>query len=71
MAALVIDPYRNFLQTGSTNGYLREVACARPNAILRPIGGVAEGLSHALLGLRNTVDPVLKSDEEDVWNIQP
>ncbi|RYG95763.1 hypothetical protein EON65_55450 [archaeon] len=50
-------------------GVVREVVRALPLAILRPLGGLAQGVSFTLLGLRNHLDPERRTDEEDVFNV--
>jgi hypothetical protein len=36
--------------------------------VLRPAAGAAEAVSYTLLGLRNSLDPAARVDEEDLWN---
>jgi len=41
-----------------------------PGAILKPMAGIAEGLSHTIQGLRNNIDPSARLEEEDIWDLQ-
>lgn len=67
---VVAIPIRQYIQSGSgPGGYLKSVIRALPIAVLRPMAGIAEGISYTMLGLRNNVDPAARIDEEDVWNV--
>lgn len=68
---VVVLPIKQYHRTGGTNtkGYVKEVICALPVAVLRPLAGATEALSYTLLGLRNHIDPASQRDEEDMWNI--
>jgi autophagy-related protein 2 len=61
-------PIRHYSQTGP-GGFVTSVVRALPVAVLRPVAGAAEALSYTLLGLRNSVDPESRRDEEEVFNI--
>mmetsp|Transcript_23429 Transcript_23429/g.34384 ORF Transcript_23429/g.34384 Transcript_23429/m.34384 type:complete len:2514 (+) Transcript_23429:183-7724(+) len=65
---VVVMPVRQYQRTG-TGGYVRSVIRALPVAVLRPTAGAAEALSYTLLGLRNNIDPSVRRDEEDKWNV--
>ncbi|KAJ1433671.1 hypothetical protein B484DRAFT_326624 [Ochromonadaceae sp. CCMP2298] len=65
---VIAIPIREYVRSGP-GGYLKCVIRAMPLAVLRPVAGVAEGLSVAMLGLRNEFDPAARLDEEDVWNV--
>jgi autophagy-related protein 2 len=67
---VIAVPIRQYEQTGP-GGYVRSVIRALPIAIIRPIAGVAEGISYTMLGLRNDLDPAARYDDEDIWNIEP
>jgi hypothetical protein len=56
-------------QRSGPGGVIREVIRALPVAVLRPTAGAAEALSYTLLGLRNNIDPSVRRDEEDMWNV--
>ena len=61
-------PVRQYRQTGPT-GFVTSVVRALPIAVLRPVAGAAEALSYTLLGIRNSLDPQSRRDEEDLWNV--
>jgi hypothetical protein len=65
---VIAIPIREYVHTGA-GGYVKSVIRAMPIAVLRPVGGVVEGISYAMLGLRNNLDPNARLDEEDVWNV--
>lgn len=65
---IVAVPIRQYEQLGPS-GLLTEVVRALPIAILKPLGGLAHGLSYTILGLRNDIDPAKKSEEEDIYHI--
>jgi autophagy-related protein 2 len=48
----------------SSQGAVRTVVRAVPIALLRPMIGASEAVSKTLLGLRNTVDPMKRHDDE-------
>jgi len=55
---LVCIPRDDIQRHGSSSmGYVKSVAKAVPVAVLRPMIGVTEALSKAMMGVRNTVDP--------------
>jgi len=58
-------PIKQWEKSGP-GGALRCVVRAIPIAILRPIGGAAEAVSYTLLGLRNSLDNDLTTDEDDM-----
>jgi hypothetical protein len=64
---VIAIPVREYQQSGP-GGAVTAVIRAMPLAILRPIGGASEAMSYTLLGLRNSIDPVRKQEEEDCWN---
>ena len=49
-------------------GFVTSVVRALPIAVLRPAAGATEAVSYTLLGLRNSLDPAARVDEEDLWN---
>ena len=59
---------RQYRQAGP-RGLVTSVVRALPIAVLRPVAGAAEALSYTLLGLRNSLDPQTRRDEEDLWNV--
>ena len=65
---VIAIPVRQYHQNGPL-GAAKAVVRALPIAVLRPIAGLAEGLSYTILGLRNQVDPTMRVDEEDMWNV--
>jgi autophagy-related protein 2 len=65
---VIAVPIRQYERSGTT-GLLRSVVRALPVAVLRPIAGVTEGVSYTILGFRNHLDPTLKRDEEDMWDV--
>lgn len=64
---VIAIPVREYRQSGP-GGAMVAVVRAMPLAILRPIGGASEAMSYTLLGLRNSIDPARKQEEEDCWN---
>ena len=58
---------RQYERTGP-RGFVTSVVRALPIAVLRPAAGAAEAVSYTLLGLRNSLDPAARVDEEDLWN---
>jgi autophagy-related protein 2 len=68
MDTIVCVPLRQYSKTGP-GGYMKSVVRAVPVAVLRPVVGATEAISYTLLGLRNRVDPQLRRDEEDMWNV--
>jgi autophagy-related protein 2 len=48
-------------------GAVRTVVRAVPIALLRPMIGASEAVSKTLLGLRNTVDPSKRHDDENKY----
>lgn len=68
---VIAIPVRQYVRTGTGAGAaLKSVIRAMPIAILRPVAGVAEGISYTMLGLRNIIDPGARIDEEDRWNVE-
>ena len=65
---VAVMPVRQYQRTGA-GGAIRSVIRAIPVAVLRPTAGAAEALSYTLLGLRNNIDPSVRLDEEDMWNV--
>lgn len=68
MDTIVAVPMRQYKRTGP-GGYVKSVVRAVPIAVLRPVVGATEAISYTLLGLRNRVDPQLRREEEDMWNV--
>lgn len=69
---VIAIPVRQNVRTTSgagKNTVLKSVIRAVPIAILRPVAGIAEGISYTMLGLRNDIDPGARIDEEDQWNV--
>lgn len=66
--SITIFVRRQFQRYGPS-GYVRSIVRAIPVAVLRPTAGAAEALSYTLLGLRNNLDPCLRRDEEDMWDV--
>lgn len=66
---VVSVPIRQYERNGSS-GVITEVIRILPVAILKPLGGVAHGLSYTILGLRNTIDPNSKTNDEDIYNVE-
>jgi hypothetical protein len=54
---------------GGPSGVIKSVVRALPVALLRPVKGVAEGISYTILGLRNSLNPDSVTEEEDFWKI--
>lgn len=65
---IIAVPVRQYEQLGPS-GLITSVVRALPIAVLRPVAGLAEGLSYTILGLRNSLDPETQQDEEDLWNV--
>ena len=65
---VIAVPIRQYERSGA-GGVLQSVVRALPVAVLRPIAGVAEGVSYTILGFRNHLDPGMKRDEEDMWDV--
>lgn len=65
---VICVPIRLYNQTGP-GGFVTNVVRALPVAVLRPVAGAAEALSYTLLGLRNSLDPDARRDEEDLWDV--
>jgi len=68
LESIVAIPVRQYESTGR-NGLVTIVAKLLPVAILKPIGGLVEGISFTLLGLRNNIDPDSQLNDEDVWKV--
>ncbi|RUS31489.1 hypothetical protein BC938DRAFT_477711 [Jimgerdemannia flammicorona] len=54
-------------ETDGASGTARAVIRAVPVAVIKPMIGVTEALSNVLLGLRNTIDPSKKLQNEDKY----
>jgi hypothetical protein len=65
---IIAVPVRQYESLGPS-GLITSVVRALPIAVLRPVAGIAEGLSYTILGLRNALDPETQLDEEDLWNV--
>lgn len=69
MDTVIAIPIEQYEGSGSTGKYVKSVIRALPVAVLRPISGIAEGLSYTILGLRNDLDPFARMEEQDMWNV--
>jgi len=58
-------------EKSGTDGLVRTVVRAVPIAVLKPMIGGAEAVSHTLLGLRNTLDPERRADDESKYKRRP
>lgn len=67
--SIVAIPIREYRRTGSSKTYVKSVIRALPVAVLKPIAGAAEGVSYTLLGLRNSIDPNARTEDEDIWEV--
>jgi autophagy-related protein 2 len=65
LVAVPVQEYRRNPSTGLVTSVIRAI----PVAILRPIGGIAQGISYTTLGLRNAINPANILEEEDLWNV--
>ena len=66
---VIMLPMKHYQKSGNSKGLVKEVITALPIAILRPLSGVTEAVSYTLLGMRNTIDPNIRKEEEDVFDI--
>ena len=62
-ARIVIIPYREYQRSGTT-GLMTSVVRGIPVALTAPASGAAEAISYALLGMRNSVRPDIRREEE-------
>ncbi|OZJ05664.1 hypothetical protein BZG36_01405, partial [Bifiguratus adelaidae] len=51
----------------SVGGTAKAVVRAVPVTVIKPMIGVTEALSNVLIGIRNSIDPVMKLQNEDTW----
>lgn len=65
---VIAVPVRQYERLGPS-GLITSVVRALPVAVLRPVAGIAEGISYTILGMRNGLDPDTRLDEEDLWNV--
>lgn len=61
--AIIAIPIREY-QAQGPKGAMKAVIRAVPIAILRPVAGASDALAYTLLGIRNTMEPSLRRDEE-------
>ena len=66
---IVAVPMMEYKKTGP-HGYAKSVIRAAPVAVLRPMIGATEAISHAIIGMRNQVDPELKEDMENKFKAE-
>jgi autophagy-related protein 2 len=57
------------LERCGPQGSMRAVIRAIPIAVLQPVVGATQALSVTLLGVRNKIDPALRKEEEDLWQM--
>eukprot|EP01133_Synstelium_polycarpum_P001493 gene1493-1734_t len=58
---IIAIPMKEYQQKG-TKGYMKSMVKAVPIAIIRPMIGITEGVSKTLLGVRNQIDPLKKTE---------
>ena len=61
---IVAIPIEEYKRSGPAGG-MKSVIRALPIAVLRPVIGATEAVSHTLIGVRNTIAPAMR-DEEDL-----
>lgn len=64
---IVIVPYREFSKNGTT-GAVKSVLKGIPVLVVAPLSGATEAISYTLLGVRNTLRPDIRKEEEAILN---
>eukprot|EP01132_Coremiostelium_polycephalum_P002133 gene2133-2629_t len=63
---IIAIPMKEYQQKG-TKGYVKSIVKAVPIAIIRPMIGITEGVSKTLLGVRNQIDPLKKTEMDNKY----
>jgi len=63
---IIVVPSQEYERMG-TGAAVKSVVKAVPGAILKPMIGATEAISRALMGVKNTVNPLKKKEADDKY----